>query len=423
MPSEPAPPLSLGGNLSDFPLPDVLTFLNMSSSTGALEFLSGPKGGRVYLEAGEVVWASSRSTRFALPAFLAARGLLTEASAAELMERSRRTGTPFTQLVASTGLVPAPELEAVEKVLCSEIVFDAMRWTEGKFAFLKDRRPPAEAPALRIRIQNLILEGARRLDEARRLTEEAGVDRSAVVTLAFGSDGLEDQLVLTPVEWGVVALINGKRTLGEVLALSPTGSEGETWRVLERLLAARMIRLHAPGKAEPGVPPPPPIRYTSELSSVGRTGSRDLPEEPPPMPPSLAPADKSDVRLVVGDEPTTQVGMFGRRRPARLVGALAAGAPATSFELSRHVLTIGRTPSNDIVLPDTSVSKAHAQLVQEEEGWRIVDLESTNGTWVNGERVDERRLSPEDQIRIGIYTLVFETQGWAPGTARPASAG
>lgn len=71
----------------------------------------------------------------------------------------------------------------------------------------------------------------------------------------------------------------------------------------------------------------------------------------------------------------------------------------------------------------TPVRRAHAQLVQEEEGWRIVDLESTNGTWVNGERVDVRRLSPEDQIRIGIYTLVFETQGWAPGTARPASAG
>lgn len=397
----PAPPLSLGGSLADFPLADVLMFLNLSQVTGAIEARTGSKVTRIYLDRGEVVWASASADRFVLTKFLTARGLLSVPAAREIDERAHRTGGSLTRLVLSAGLVGPAELEEAEKILCSEIVFDGLRWREGKFAFLKERKPAPEVPALRIGVQNLILEGARRDDEARKFEEEVHVDRGTVLSLAFGAEALDDQLVLTPLEWGVVALINGKRSLEEILVLSPTGSEAETWQILQRLIAARMVRLHpAAGQA---------VQETLQASSLGTEElSSVVPRAPVEPEPVASSPEKSDVLLVVKDDVTTKVGMWGKRVPARLVGALGAGGRPTSIELSRNVQTIGRSASNDIVLPDPSVSKHHAQVVQEEDGWRLMDLESTNGTFVNGERVEAQRLAPGDTVLLGVYTFVFE---------------
>ena len=86
-----------------------------------------------------------------------------------------------------------------------------------------------------------------------------------------------------------------------------------------------------------------------------------------------------------------------------------------TFDLSRPVLTIGRSGSNDIVLPDPSVSKHHARVVQEGDGWKLADIGSTNGSWLNGERVKERRLENGDRIRFGVYSFTFDAVGAPPG--------
>jgi ABC transport system ATP-binding/permease protein len=70
-----------------------------------------------------------------------------------------------------------------------------------------------------------------------------------------------------------------------------------------------------------------------------------------------------------------------------------------------HVRTqrfrIGRLPDNDLVLDDLLVSRRHAELVAAGGGWRIVDLGSGNGTFVNGVRVREAPISPSDVLGIG----------------------
>ncbi len=419
MPSAHAPPLSLGGNLADFPLPDVLTFLNMGQVTGAIEVVGLSHANRIFLAGGEVVYATSRSPLWSLETVATARGLLTESMARELKARAARTGRPLAELLAEAGLLDGDERTALEKSLCAEIVFESMRWREGKFAFLKDRRPPEGAASLRISVQNLILEGARRIDEAARLEKEIHVDRDLVVTLVFSSGRLEEQVVLTPIEWGVVSLINGKRTLEEIFALSPAGSETETWMSLQRLVRARMIQLH-PREAQ-GLPEPP---APSEAINATFLQASPAPLPPPSAAPSRSRADeitdrldKTDVRLLVGGNATTSYGMFGRRVPARFVGALARGEAPAAFDLNRPVMTLGRSPSSDIVLPDVSVSKNHARISQDGEGWSLADLGSTNGTWVNGERVREARLAKGDLVRFGIFTLEFDALAPPPDRA------
>ncbi len=71
--------------------------------------------------------------------------------------------------------------------------------------------------------------------------------------------------------------------------------------------------------------------------------------------------------------------------------------------------TIGNAAENDISLPDDpSASQLHATLEQFPAGWCVTDLGSSNGTWVNGERIwSSRRLRPGDEIRIGRTRLFF----------------
>jgi pSer/pThr/pTyr-binding forkhead associated (FHA) protein len=73
------------------------------------------------------------------------------------------------------------------------------------------------------------------------------------------------------------------------------------------------------------------------------------------------------------------------------------------------VVNVGRAEYNDIVLPDDSVSTQHAKLQRREGIWVLVDLESTNGTMVDGEPVTgEVPLAPGAYIRFGEVQTIFE---------------
>ena len=82
------------------------------------------------------------------------------------------------------------------------------------------------------------------------------------------------------------------------------------------------------------------------------------------------------------------------------------------FLLDLDVITAGRSVDSDIFLDDVTVSRQHAEFRRNRsgaDGFSIVDLSSLNGTYVNGERVDEARLRGGDTVQIGRFHLVFTT--------------
>jgi hypothetical protein len=80
-------------------------------------------------------------------------------------------------------------------------------------------------------------------------------------------------------------------------------------------------------------------------------------------------------------------------------------------ELSAPEATLGRSRECDITLEDANVSRRHAEVRHEDGAWWIIDLGSTNGIEVNGERVDRARLNHEDRLVLGRTELVFEQFG------------
>jgi len=82
-----------------------------------------------------------------------------------------------------------------------------------------------------------------------------------------------------------------------------------------------------------------------------------------------------------------------------------------SYTIDKERITMGRGPNNDIQLAtDTSVSRHHAQISQEGQKYVLVDLESSNGTSVNGIRISRAVLKPNDEIMVGQSKLIIRTQ-------------
>ena len=80
-----------------------------------------------------------------------------------------------------------------------------------------------------------------------------------------------------------------------------------------------------------------------------------------------------------------------------------------THELVDEAITIGRAPDNTIVVNDPSISTHHAQLLLEGETYRLKDLDSTNGTRVNGKPVTETVLRFDDRIRFGAAEAQYES--------------
>ncbi len=78
---------------------------------------------------------------------------------------------------------------------------------------------------------------------------------------------------------------------------------------------------------------------------------------------------------------------------------------ALDWSGGREELVIGRHPSCDVVVADETVSRRHARLTFRDGGWIVQDLDSTNGTRLNGQYVGRCRLRPGDQLALGHRRL------------------
>ena len=80
---------------------------------------------------------------------------------------------------------------------------------------------------------------------------------------------------------------------------------------------------------------------------------------------------------------------------------LLDGTDQRSLVLDHSPFRIGRKSDNDLMLPDTRVSRAHAEIISEQNAHFIIDLGSKHGTYVNGERVMRHQLVRNDRIEVG----------------------
>lgn len=87
----------------------------------------------------------------------------------------------------------------------------------------------------------------------------------------------------------------------------------------------------------------------------------------------------------------------------------------TVFRLSSDRLTIGRSSACDLSIEEPSMSSEHARLVFSDDAWRVINLLSTNGVFVNDEKAFSHRLHDGDEIRLGRVRLRYRDAANAKG--------
>jgi pSer/pThr/pTyr-binding forkhead associated (FHA) protein len=102
---------------------------------------------------------------------------------------------------------------------------------------------------------------------------------------------------------------------------------------------------------------------------------------------------------------------------------LSEGLTGRSYELKVEKSTIGRLEDNSFQIPEQSVSSHHCEVLLKGNDVLIKDLNSTNGTYINGEKISEKTLKPGQILRLGSIEVRLEGDGGsAPAGASGAAA-
>lgn len=432
----------LEGDLARFEVPDLLTFLNMGRRTGVLVMERATQETKIFFREGQPIFSTSSREELRVLHQLQRQG---RADAKRLEALAPRLQFPagdeaIGAALVSEKLLREDELAPFLKVQVSEVIFDTFEWGEGEFTFFDGIPPPATAVTLEIDLQNVIMEGVRRIDERGRLGE-IFPDRTLIVEAVANPERVKNSVTLTGEEWRVFFLVDGRRTVDEIVSLAGDADDATTLQVLHNLIAANLVSLVAPttSLARPAVGAPEATALPRPKTDQTDPGKRQA-GKPAPAPPVKRPARRTakktaaeeseavsveyntgplprqtshDTRQIVDPRAAPYLDNARQMSVARLV-LKVAGKDERSFPLSRDSSTLGRHRNNDIVISDPKVSSFHARIDRTTEGHLLVDLGSRNGSFVNGRRVKQHALSSGDELRVGTATLFYQVDFTTP---------
>jgi len=396
---------SFEGQMERVETPDLLTFVNQARRTGLLELERDGQSTRIYFLRGDPIFATSTRAGIRLGDLLLRLGKVSQRDLDRCAARPRAAGDRMGQILVSEGLLTDSDLRSILKVQISEVIFDSFSWGEGRFSFYDDVVHPPDVITIDMNLQNLIMEGVRRLDERGRLAE-AFPDLDVLVESLANPEWVKTNMSLTPEEWSVFFLVDGRRSLKEICELAGHADDLTALEILNRLRGTKLIGLVEGKKTE------------DSSESVSDTNFRTTPTKAPsdrqPAPPPVVseipapappPAPKEDDSLSIVSRDAIHYAASGTSS-ARLV--LEDASPKVTYPLHRDAYTLGRGPKNDIVVGDINVSTFHVRLERAATGFRVYDLKSTNGTAINMKRVIEPTvLKPNDVLNLGPVRLRY----------------
>ena len=384
---------SLQGSLDSFKLPDVLALLNSAKKTGMLTVTADEREAYVFFRAGAVVYAASNQTSLRLGAILLHKKVLTREQC-DAIDELVLGGGRFRDLAVEKGILTAEQLDNFLKIQVSEVIYDCFLWKKGSFAFFDGIDLPLHAVTIAIDLTNLIMEGARRIEEWEQCLRL--LPDSSVVFRAVGSPDAE-KITLSLDEWKILFLINGQRTLEDVCR-DIDDEALKVYRVVYGLSANRLIEpVPAAGKVFVDAPTGPlrPIdEATLRKHVLDFSGDETI-------------LDRDDTHLLISPDAYLSYKDVVKTTVAQLTIVAGDGA-GTVFPVTEAAYLIGRGSEVGIQLPDLGVSSRHARIYRGPDGYVVEDLKSRNGTWVNGMRVPNSLLCHGDRLRLGTTDLRYE---------------
>ncbi len=243
--------MALKGNLRDFSITQLLNLVNLAHKTGTL-IIEGPgEVARINFREGKLAYAQVGEEDGSLAAILQRNNKITGGQYRVLRERTgQMTDKELGLLLINAGYVTQEDIITSLQQYFIGIVRRLYTWVEGFFRFDPDESVPEDKIAVRIDLENLIIEGSRQLREWEQLQEEIP---SLDMALKF-TDRPETNIRnvnLSVEEWRVVSYVNPKNSMRQI-AKATKMNDLEIRRVVYSLLQAGLVEIIRPG----GMPVP-----------------------------------------------------------------------------------------------------------------------------------------------------------------------
>jgi Domain of unknown function (DUF4388) len=209
----------LEGSLDAFSLPDIFSLLSMTKKTGGLHLRRSDAHGVVWLGDGLVSGGASNLSRLSLGRRLAGSDHISEdalSAAVETVGSSADVG--LARALRDAGAIDDDDLVTLVSEHVVDTVFDLMRWTEGVFEFVVDE-PNIDDVGVTRPVEDVVTEARTRLDTWSALDESLS-SPATVLSLALHPD-VDPKLQRD--EWGLLALVDGHRSVGDLVTLCGRG--------------------------------------------------------------------------------------------------------------------------------------------------------------------------------------------------------
>ena len=236
----------LAGDVSVISITEVLQLLDLQRQTGALSVFTREAEITLHVRNGRVDFAAWRGlgNEFLIGRYLVEEAGISRDKLQSVLE-NRPAGKLLGEALVSLGFVTEPALHKALARQTQELVYEVVRWKNGRFAFAVGAEyAPAQKAALAMDTSSLVMEGFRRVDEWRLI--EGSFDFDDVLYPDQGAiERLDRETNLTQAERNVLAAIDSERSIRDLVNTVP-GSSFEVCKILYQLLNARLVRRKTP---------------------------------------------------------------------------------------------------------------------------------------------------------------------------------
>lgn len=231
--------IPLTGNIRDFSLPDILVHLNRHRKTGTLIVTTPAFTKKVYLDKGDAIFASSTYEDDRLGEMLFKAGKITieqyEESVKLLKVKNKRQGAILVEL----GYLSPKDLFWGVKYQVKEIIYSLFPLEDAEYEFVEGEIPENEVITLKMSMGNLIYEGVKKISNFIRMKNELP-DMDSALQLSTDPASLFQDIEFNPQDQKMLSLIDGKKTIKELIDSSSAGSF-ETLKTLYALWSTGTI--------------------------------------------------------------------------------------------------------------------------------------------------------------------------------------
>jgi hypothetical protein len=267
--------MALKGNLKDFNVTQLFNLINLARKSGSLTIEGSGKRAEICFKEGKLVYASLNGHGGGLIGMLEKAGKISKEQSRVVRARSKSgADKELGLLLINAGYVTQDDIVQSVRSHTLDVVYLLFTWSDGSFRFEPNKHPAEGAITVPINLENIIMEGSRRVKEYEMLQNELP-DLDMALKFTERPDAKLRDINLTVEEWRVISFINPRNSIRQIAKANSMG-DFKIRRIVYGLLSAGLVELVMPDQlqqaraVQEAVSAPPPVKRNLILRLIDK---------------------------------------------------------------------------------------------------------------------------------------------------------